>query len=227
MITSKIEVKDLSKTYKNVAALDNINTTFRDNKIYGLIGPNGSGKTTLIKSLLSFLNYEGEILYEGKSPAIQDAQIAYVPEIIDLYEYLSGDDTRRLINKLQDNDNDTSNRKFQEFASSLGYDDELKLIQQHSKGNLRKLLICQALSVQKEILIMDEPFDGLDPISTEKLKPLLEEHKAQNQIIILSTHLYDVAKHVCDELLFLKSSRLIHHAQKKEFDKIDLLALYE
>jgi ABC-2 type transport system ATP-binding protein len=218
-----VNINHVTKKYKDVIALCNVCLRLEKGKIYGLIGENGSGKTTLIKAILGFIKYSGEIILENKN----DISISYVPEIINFYEYLTGLESVKLITKLQEKSIDEMLYNFEKNASDIDYRDGHKLIKQHSKGNLRKLMLLQSFSTHSDLLLLDEPFSGLDPIVMEKIKPLFLKKKEENATILLSTHLFDVAKTICDELIFVKNGTLLDKIPKEFYSQIKLIELFD
>lgn len=217
-----VDIKNVTKEYHNILALNDVSLQLDKGKIYGLIGSNGSGKTTLIKAITGLIEYSGEIIWYG----INKNKLSYVPEIINFYEYLTGIQALKLITKIQDNDIHKMLNNFERNALLIDYYDCNKLIKQHSKGNLRKLMLLQAFSVDSEILILDEPFSGLDPIAVEKIKILFTDKKLQGKIILLSTHLFDVAKAICDELIFIKNGVILAIVKNENFSEINLENLF-
>jgi ABC-2 type transport system ATP-binding protein len=222
-----IELIDVSKVYSGKKVLKNVSFKFRNNLIYGIVGPNGVGKTTILKAILSFIKYKGEIRIEDRNPDGSQLRISYVPEIIEFYNYLTGMEAVKLITAIQGFDSEEMCRNFNKNAFYIGYRDHGILIKQHSKGNLRKLMLLQSLSVPTKLLLFDEPFSSLDPISIEKLKKLFAEQKNNGVTIVLNTHLYEVAKKICDEIIFLCNGEIKYCANKAEFSSIDLLEMYE
>ena len=215
-----LDIKNLIKSYKHNVALKDINLQFEMGKVYGLIGTNGSGKTTLIKSILGFIHYCGEII---KS---RDLSISYVPEIIKSYDYLTGLQTVKLITQIQGFDLQETTKRFQDNSPKINYYDEEKLIKQHSKGNLRKLMLLQVFSINTDLMLLDEPFSGLDPLATEKIKDLFLEKKVHGTTILLSTHQFEIAKSICDELIFIKNGIVIEKIKKDNFNSIRLSDIF-
>lgn len=216
-----INIQHLTKKYKKKYALQDINLCLDPGKIYGLIGENGAGKTTLIKAILGFINYTGNISIEK----YQNNSISYVPEVINFYDYLTGFESVKLITKLQGKNFDEMIVNFRRYAKEIDYFDEEKLIKQHSKGNLRKLFLLQSFSADFNLLLLDEPFSGLDPIVTEKMKKFFINKKKETTIL-LSTHLFEVAKTICDEMIFIKNGKILCQIPKASFSEINLVQLY-
>jgi ABC-2 type transport system ATP-binding protein len=177
-----VNLKHITKKYRDTIALNDVSLNLEQGKVYGLIGENGSGKTTLIKAILGFIHYSGDITIENRN----NDSISYVPEVISFYDYLTGIESIKLITKLQGKDIDEMLYLFRKNALEIDYFDEQKLIKQHSKGNLRKLLLLQSFSTHSDLMLLDEPFSGLDPIVTEKIKLFFIRKKEENATILLS-----------------------------------------
>jgi ABC-2 type transport system ATP-binding protein len=218
-----VNIKHITKKYRDTVALNDVSLNLERGKVYGLIGENGSGKTTLIKAILGFIHYSGDITVENMD---SNVPVSYVPEVINFYDYLTGIESIKLITKLQGKDIDEMLYLFRKNALEIDYFDEQKLIKQHSKGNLRKLLLLQSFSIHSDLMLLDEPFSGLDPIVTEKIKPFFIRKKEENTTILLSTHLFDVAKTICDELIFIKKGIVLCQIGKDSFSQINLIELF-
>lgn len=216
-----LQISNLNKSYKHDIVLNNISLQLQEGKIYGLIGTNGAGKTTLIKAILGFIKYTGKISISDRVSAL-----SYVPEIIKFYDYLTGLQAVKLITSLQGQDIDQVIKNFHEKAQKIDYFDHNKLIKQHSKGNLRKLMLLQAFSVNTDLIILDEPFSGLDPLVTTKLNYLFEEKKQTGATILLSTHLFEMAKKICDVLIFIKNGNILDVINKEKYENIKLIDIF-
>jgi len=150
-----------------------------------------------------------------------------VPEVIEIYPFLTGLEIFELYCKIVGEANrEAVRQRFFNYADILGYKDENKLIKEHSKGNLRKLFLIISLAAQAEISLLDEPFEGLDPVTVEKTLPLLTNNKSYGRTIILNTHLFDVAKKVCDCIIFLKDGAIIQTIGRDNFVDIDILQIF-
>ena len=215
-----IVLHNLRKTYSGKLVLKGINHTFKKNKIYGIVGPNGAGKTTLMKCMLGLLVYDGMIVFEDK-----EMSYSYMPETINVYGYLKGVELIELFAKVQGLNWAFLLNNFEILSIKLNYHDREKLVSQHSKGNLRKLMLIYALSTKKSVAFLDEPFSGLDPISVELLKRILPEYK-KGSTIILNTHFFDTAKEICDEIVFLNNGEVINVTDREHINAIDLIQLY-
>ncbi len=196
----KIEVKDLTKKFKNETVLENINLTFLPNNIYGLIGRNGSGKSVFLKLICSF--YEptvGCILYDGED--INKLKI-FPPKTRALIEKpnflpdLTGKENLLLLASIQ---NVIGEKEVDEVLKKVDlYDEKDKKYHMYSLGMKQKLGIAQALMEDPEVLILDEPFNGLDERSAVKIRNLLLEEKEKGKVIILATHIKEDIDTLCD-----------------------------
>lgn len=222
-----LKLINVSKQYGSFDALTSIDMTIEKGQISGLIGPNGAGKTTLMKVILSYVRYEGVVEFNGKSNDREGISISYIPEIINFYDYLTGEQTIRLINYLQGRDVEEILFSFYSYAQHLGYSDQNKLVREHSKGNLRKLMLLQALISSNDILLLDEPFSGLDPMTVEKVIDCLSAlRKKNNCTILINTHLLDAAKRLCDNLYFIQAGEIIGDVHSSMYQDIDLKKLF-
>lgn len=211
-----LEIKNLSKTYKGgKRAVDHLNLRVEAGDIYGFIGHNGAGKSTTIKALAGILDFEeGEILIDGKDirefPVECKRITAYIPDNPDLYEYLTGIQFLNLIGDVYD----VPAAKRQELIQSYG--DMLEItgslgdvIASYSHGMKQKVAVISALIHEPKLLVMDEPFVGLDPKATHTLKGIMREMCEQGSAIFFSTHVLEVAQALCNKIAILKDGRLM------------------
>ena len=217
---------DVSKKYRNVEALRDVNLSIERRHIYGLIGPNGAGKTTLMKVILDYVQYKGRVEFDGKADRT-GVSINYIPEVINFYDYLTGEQAARLITYLQGRDVKQMLAAFHSYAKQLDYHDYNKLVREHSKGNLRKLMLLQSMAVANDVMLLDEPFSGLDPMTVDKVIDCLLSIKTETGCtILINTHLLDAAKRLCDGLYFIKGGRIIGEARRPEYDGINLVEMF-
>lgn len=222
-----LKLINVSKRYGNFDALCNVDITIERGQISGLIGPNGAGKTTLMKVILSYVQYEGVVEFNGKPNDREALSISYIPEIINFYDYLTGEQAVKLITYLQGRNAKEVIPSFYSYAKHLGYSDYNKLIKEHSKGNLRKLMLLQALASLCDILLLDEPFSGLDPMTVEKLIDCLFALREKTGCtILINTHLFDAAKRVCDNLYFIQDGKIIDDVHCSMYQNIELSKLF-
>lgn len=218
-----IEIKNVVKSYNSdKKAIDNISFKVNDGEIFAFIGHNGAGKTTMIKSIVGILDFEqGDILINGKSikkdPVLCKMDMAYVPDNPDLYENMKAID---FINFICDMYNvDESTRKDNVIKYSKMFDMESKLnddISSFSHGMKQKTALIAALSHDPLVLIMDEPFVGLDPKAIYDMKELMHEMTKEGKTIFFSTHILDVAEKLCDRVAIIKKGKLVSIGTMKE-----------
>jgi len=211
-----LEVKNVSKKYPGSAnyAIENINLEIAEGDIYGFIGPNGSGKSTTIKSIVGIHNFEGEILFNGLSiesdPIKFKSELAYIPDNPVLYEHLTGLEYINFILNIfgvKENKMDEINKLADMF--SLG-NKLLDPISSYSHGMKQKISLIAALVHNPKLLVLDEPFVGLDPKATYELKELLKEKCANEGLIVFfSSHVLDVVEKFCNKIAIIKNGKII------------------
>ena len=197
-----IEIKGVSKSFRGVEVLKDVTMTLESGHVYGFIGHNGSGKTVLLKLICAFLEpTTGEILFNGKN-IIKNNE--YPPSTRALIERptfiseLSGKENLELLAKIQKK---IGNKEIEEALRKVGLEKEKdKLYYKYSLGMKQKLGIAQVLMEDSQILILDEPFNGLDEESTKKIREILLEEKKKGKLIILATHFKEDIELLCDEL---------------------------
>ena len=197
-----IEIKGVSKSFRGVEVLKGVTMTLESGHVYGFIGHNGSGKTVLLKLICAFLEpTTGEILFNGKN-IIKNNE--YPPSTRALIERptfiseLSGKENLELLAKIQKK---IGNKEIEEALRKVGLEKEKdKLYYKYSLGMKQKLGIAQVLMEDSQILILDEPFNGLDEESTKKIREILLEEKKKGKLIILATHFKEDIELLCDEL---------------------------
>lgn len=218
-----LEIRNLSKTYKGgKQAVKNLSLTIEEGDIYGFIGHNGAGKTTTIKCAVGILDFEeGEILIDGhsvkKEPELCKSITAYIPDNPDLYDHLTGIQYLNFIcdvygvTAAERTDRISGYSETLELTSALG-----DLISSYSHGMKQKLAIIGALTHNPKILIFDEPFVGLDPEATFKLKNIMHELCEKGSAIFFSTHVLDVAEKLCNKVAIIKNGTLIAAGKTEE-----------
>ncbi|HOI46731.1 MAG TPA: ABC transporter ATP-binding protein [Bacilli bacterium] len=211
-----LEIKHLSKTYKGgKKAVDDLSLTIEAGDIYGFIGHNGAGKTTTIKSVVGILNFEeGEITIDGHSivtePLLCKQKIAYIPDSSELYEALTGIQYLNFVADIYQVSKDDRTARIQKYADSLELTKYLgDVISSYSHGMKQKLAIISALIHEPKLLILDEPFVGLDPRSSFTLKEIFKEMCKNGNAIFFSTHILEVAEKLCNKIAIIKKGKLI------------------
>ena len=211
-----IEIKNVSKSYngKN-KALDNVSFNVPDGKIFAFIGHNGAGKTTLIKMIMGIIDFdEGDILIDDKSiknnPIECKKIMAYLPDNPDLYENMKAIDFINFVCDMYDVSNEKRQENIIKYASLLEMDKNLNdEISSFSHGMKQKIALITALCHEPKILIMDEPFVGLDPKAVFDMKKIMKDMANAGKIVFYSTHILDVAEKLCDEVAIIKKGKLI------------------
>ena len=217
-----LEIQHLTKKYGSKLAVDDLSLHIRPGEICGFIGHNGAGKTTTIKACCGILPFDsGEILVGGKSirsePIACKRQIAYLPDNPDLYDFMTGIKFLNFIGDIFG----VSQTERQERIGRYGEMFELTAdlgqpISAYSHGMKQKLAIISALLHQPRLLILDEPFVGLDPKATHLLKGVMGELCQAGGAIFFSTHVLEVAERLCHQVAIIKNGRLVAHGSMEE-----------
>ena len=210
-----LKIEQLTKIYGEKKAVDDLSLHIRPGEIYGFIGHNGAGKTTTIKACCGILNFEeGNIQIDGisvkENPLECKKKLAYIPDNPDLYDFMTG---IRYLNFIADifgvNANDRQDR-IHKYADMFELTQDLaQPISAYSHGMKQKLAIISALIHEPTLIIMDEPFVGLDPKASHLLKETMHELCATGTAIFFSTHVLEVAEKLCDKVAIIKEGRLI------------------
>ena len=217
-----VEIKGLCKSYDNKRVVDNLDLTINDGEIYGFIGHNGAGKTTTIKCLIGILSFEkGEILIDGLSirdkPIECKRKIAYIPDNPDLYNYMSGVDYLNFIGDVFNVANEERVKRIDKYAGIFELTDSLaNPISSYSHGMRQKLAIIAAWLHEPDLIVMDEPFVGLDPKASHDLKMMMREFCDRGGSIFFSTHVLEVAEKLCDKVAIIKQGQLIKSGTMEE-----------
>ena len=210
-----LKIEHLSKTYGEKKAVDDLSLHIRPGEIYGFIGHNGAGKTTTLKAAVGILQFDaGEIAIGGHSiktePLACKQLLAYIPDNPDLYDFMSG---IQYLNFIADIFAVGARERAERIRS---YGDQFDLtrdlaqpISAYSHGMKQKLAIISALLHDPKLIIMDEPFVGLDPTAAYQVKTIMREHCDRGGAIFFSTHVLEVAEKLCDKVAIIKQGRLI------------------
>lgn len=211
-----LKIEGLKKTYKGgKRAVDGLNLEVKTGDIFGFIGHNGAGKTTALKCVAGILDFEeGEIYVDGKSVKTQPIDckksMAYIPDNPELYEYLTGIQYLNFIADVYGVGAEERTQKIERYAKEFEISDWLgDLISAYSHGMRQKLAIISALIHSPKLLILDEPFVGLDPKASVKLKELMRERCAEGGAIFFSTHVLEVAEKLCNKIAIIKDGKLV------------------
>ncbi|WP_294351777.1 ABC transporter ATP-binding protein [uncultured Clostridium sp.] len=221
-----LKIKSFSKTYKGgKKAVNNLSLEVAKGELFAFIGHNGAGKSTTIKSIVGILDFdEGEILIDGISvkdnPVQCKKMISYIPDNPDLYEYLTGIQYLNFIAdiyKVGSSDRTKLIKKYgDEFEITKNLGD---LISSYSHGMKQKVAIIGALIRSPKLLILDEPFVGLDPKASFTLKKIMKEFCQNGNSIFFSTHVLEVAEKLCNKIAIIKEGRLIKQGEIGELTK--------
>ena len=210
-----LRIEHLTKKYGEKKAVDNLSLHIQKGEIYGFIGHNGAGKTTTIKACCGILAFdEGEIFIDGTSvkadPLTCKKKLAYIPDNPDLYEFLSGIKYLNFIADVFRVDKETREAKIKELADTFEITADLaQPVSAYSHGMKQKLAIIAAFIHSPELIIMDEPFVGLDPKAAHILKQMMRKHCDEGGAIFFSTHVLEVAEKLCDKVAIIKQGRLV------------------
>ena len=217
-----IEIKNVTKKYGNKKAVDDVSFTVNDGDIFAFIGHNGAGKTTLIKSIVGIHDFdEGDILINGMSikerPVECKKLMAFVPDNPETYESMKAIDYINFICDMYDVDAKTREKNITKYAKLFEMEDKLNdTIDSFSHGMKQKIVLISALAHDPKILIMDEPFVGLDPKAVFDVKEVLNEMIKEKKIIFYSTHILDVAEKLCTRVAIIKNGKLVKCGSMKE-----------
>ena len=212
---SMLKIEHFSKTYQEKKAVDDLNLEVSAGDIFGFIGPNGAGKTTTIRAVVGVMDFEqGDILINGmsvrKKPVECKAVTAYIPDNPDLYDYMTGIQYLSFIGDIFQIPKGEREERIKRYGDLLELTGNLgDLIGAYSHGMKQKLAIISALIHQPKLLVLDEPFVGLDPKASHTLKELMRELCAGGSAIFFSTHVLEVAEKLCNKVAIIKGGRLI------------------
>ena len=211
-----LSIKNLTKTYKGgKKAVSNLKIEVESGDIYGFIGHNGAGKTTTIKAVVGIIDFEeGEIHINGISvkddPLACKSCIAYIPDNPDLYEYLTGIQYLNFIADIFQISKSDREKRIKTYADAFEITSSLgDLISSYSHGMKQKLAIISALIHEPKLMILDEPFVGLDPKAALTLKNMMHDMCRKGNAIFFSTHVLDVAEKLCNKIAIIKNGELI------------------
>ena len=211
-----LEIRNYSKSYgEGKKAADNVSLTVESGDIYGFIGHNGAGKSTTIRAVAGVLDFtEGEIFIDGHSvkddPMECKKVTAYIPDNPDLYENLTGIQYLNFVADVFDIDAEARHEKVMKYADMFGITDSLgDMIGSYSHGMKQKAAIISALIHDPKLLILDEPFVGLDPKASFTLKEIMRDMCRQGSAIFFSTHVLDVAEKLCNKVAIIRQGRII------------------
>ena len=224
-----LNIQHLTKTYGEKKAVDDLNLHIAPGEIYGFIGHNGAGKTTTLKSVAGILPFdEGEITIGGLSmkrdPLICKRQMAYIPDNPDLYDFMTGIQFLNFIADIFAVPADVRQERIREYAGRFELTGDLaQPIAAYSHGMKQKLAIISAWLHAPQLVVMDEPFVGLDPKAAHLLKGMMRELCDRGGAIFFSTHVLEVAEKLCDKVAILRAGKLIRSGTMEEVKGDDSL----
>ena len=224
-----LDIQHLTKTYGEKKAVDDLTLHIAPGEIYGFIGHNGAGKTTTLKSVVGILQFDqGEITIGGKSiktaPLACKRLLAYIPDNPDLYDYMTGIKYLNFIADVFGVDAQTRQARIRTYADAFELTGDLaQPIAAYSHGMKQKLSIIAAWLHDPKVIIMDEPFVGLDPKAAHLLKGMMREVCDNGGAIFFSTHVLEVAEKLCDKVAIIKGGRLIRSGTMEEVKGDDSL----
>ena len=209
-----VHTEHLTKVYKDfwgrdkVRALDDLSLTINRGEVFGLLGPNGSGKSTTIKLLLGLIfatRGRATVLGRPAGDTSINEKVGFLPEESYLYRFLNGEETLRFYGKLFKIDRRTLNKRVPELLDTVGLDakSRKRKLREYSKGMARRIGLAQALINNPDLILLDEPTTGLDPIGTREMKDLILSLKAQGKTVLLCSHLLADVQDVCDRITIL------------------------
>lgn len=211
-----LEIKDYTKKYsEDKVAADHVTLTVESGDIYGFIGHNGAGKSTTIRAVVGVLDFsEGEIYIDGhsvKTEPIECKKItAYIPDDPDLYENMTGIQYLNFIADIFEISSDEREKSIKQYGDMLELTEALgDLISSYSHGMKQKLAIISALIHKPKLIVMDEPFVGLDPSASYKLKQVMRQMCEKGTAIFFSTHVLDVAEKLCNKIAIIRHGKII------------------
>ena len=217
-----LKIENLTKIYGDKKAVDDLSIHIKPGEIYGFIGHNGAGKTTTLKACCGILQYDsGEITVDGVSvkqdPIKCKSKIAYIPDNPDLYEFMTGIQFLNFVADVFGVGAAERKERIEKYASAFEITGDLGTpISSYSHGMKQKLAIISALIHEPKLIIMDEPFVGLDPKASHLLKEIMRDMCAKGSAIFFSTHVLDVAEKLCDKVAIIKGGRLIRSGSMEE-----------
>lgn len=210
-----LRIEHFTKTYGEKKAVDDLSLHIALGEIFGFIGHNDAGKTTTLKACCGILRFDrGEILIDGKSirtdPIGCKRELAYVPDNPDLYEFLTGIQYLNFVADIYGVSGPDRRERIRYYGELLGMTDDLTLpISDCSHGMKQKVALIGALIHKPKLILMDEPFVGLDPVASHQLKQVMTKHCQEGGAIFFSTHVLEVAEKLCHKVAIIKGGRLV------------------
>ncbi len=214
-----LEARNLTKTFNNIRAVDNVSFAVPEGSVFGLIGRNGAGKTTTIRMLMNiYLPDSGDVLLQGSKIGQEfRAKVGYLPEERGLYQKMKIMDTLLYFAELKGKTGKEVEKKANEYLKRFQLSDRKNSkLEDLSKGNQQKIQFIITILHDPEFIILDEPFSGLDPINIDLLREIIIELKQKGKVIIFSTHLMDFAEKMCDHITMIDKGKIILNGSLKD-----------
>ena len=224
-----LRIENLTKTYGEKRAVDNLSLHIAPGEIYGFIGHNGAGKTTTLKAVVGILQFDkGEVFIKGesirKNPLACKQKIAYIPDNPDLYEFMTGIKFLNFIADIFGVTEEKRQERIRKYADLFEMTENLaQPIASYSHGMKQKLAIISAWIHEPKLIIMDEPFVGLDPKAAHILKQMMREICDEGGAIFFSTHVLEVAEKLCDKVAIIRNGQLLQSGTMQEVKGDDSL----
>lgn len=224
-----LRIENLTKTYGEKRAVDNLSLHIAPGEIYGFIGHNGAGKTTTLKAVVGILQFDkGEVFIKGesirKNPLACKQKNAYIPDNPDLYEFMTGIKFLNFIADIFGVPEEKRQERIRKYADLFEMTENLaQPIASYSHGMKQKLAIISAWIHEPKLIIMDEPFVGLDPKAAHILKQMMREICDEGGAIFFSTHVLEVAEKLCDKVAIIRNGQLIQSGTMQEVKGDDSL----
>ncbi len=217
-----LQIRNLTKKYGDTKAVDDLSLHIAPGEIFGFIGHNGAGKTTTLKSVAGVLRFDaGEILVDGTSiaddPLTAKKKLAYIPDNPDLYDFMTGIRYLNFTADIFGISSETRLARIREYGDAFGLTENLaQPISSYSHGMKQKLALISAWIHDPKLIVLDEPFVGLDPIASHVLKEKMRVHCDGGGAIFFSTHVLEVAEKLCDKIAIIKEGRLVRCGTMEE-----------
>jgi len=221
-VNTAIEVNNLIKDFIGVRALDKVSLKIRRGECFGLLGPNGAGKTTLMKILLNLISPSSGLAKIFNQPVSNEKireKIGYLPEKVKIYGFLKGAEFLDYQGKLYGIEYTRRKNRIEECLKIVGmYDERFRKIEEYSKGMIQRLGLAQAIINEPELLLLDEPTVGLDPISNKEIRGVLLKLKEKGVTIFINSHFLSEIEMICDRVAILHRGHLIKMGTKQQLN---------
>ena len=228
-----LELRDVSKSYRSIPAVEGVSFTLREGEVLGYLGPNGSGKSTTVKMVIGMTKpTKGKVLFHGRD-IHQDlagfrARLGYVPEEAQVYTHLSGLEYLELIGRLRGMSDGLIERKGRRLLELLSLEKaQYSPMSEYSKGMKQRVLLAASLLHDPELLVFDEPLSGLDAVSARLFKDLLVLLAREGKAILYISHVLEVVERVCDRVIVLSKGRVVADASPAELTRMTELPTLE